>query len=73
MKWLHRVPFFPLYNSPKKSHTEHNCLSRTNEEGTLAPLLVPDFSYADKQREQMGFMDNGKVNDSSRLIEMALK
>lgn len=41
--------FFPLHNSSKRSHTEHNCLSRANEEGTLAPLPASDFSYEDKQ------------------------
>lgn len=64
---------FSLYNCPKTSHTEHNCLSRTSEEGTLAALLAPDFSYEDKQREETGFLDNGKVNDSRKPILMALK
>lgn len=41
--------FLPLHNSSKRSHTEHNCLSRTNEGGTLAPLPASDFSCEDKQ------------------------
>lgn len=31
------------------------------------------FSYEDKQRKEMGFTDNGKANDSGRLIMLALK
>lgn len=55
---------FPLYNSPKRRHTEHNCLSRTNEEGPQAPLLTLNVSYDNKHREEMGFVDSGKVSDS---------
>lgn len=43
---------FPFYNSPESGHTECECLYGTNE-GTLALLLAPAFSYADKQREEM--------------------
>lgn len=43
---------FSLYNSLKRRHMKHNCLSRTNEEGPRAPLLTPNVSYDDKHREE---------------------